>query len=160
MEMLLWVYWDAQPTLHAISLDALMGAKSGETIKQRGEIKGMTIHVLLDIGSTHSFINTKALQNVGLIATEIDHEMGMEIATGQHMISSPCCQDARIWHSNDLVLGDLFALDIGDVVLGCDWMKSMGSHMVVFRASMRMRMWRISSCILILFSFLDSSSLV
>lgn len=41
-----------------------MGARSAQTIKLMGEIKGRTIHMLVDSGSTHSFMNTKTLQKV------------------------------------------------------------------------------------------------
>ena len=63
------IHGDAQSHTFAISLNALMGAKSAKTIRLSGTINGKTVHVLVDTGSTHSFINSKSLQRVGLIAT-------------------------------------------------------------------------------------------
>ena len=92
-------------------------------------INGRSVHVLVERGSTHSFINCRTLQRVGLVATEIDHDLKVEIVNGQHMISRHCCQDVRIKFSDDYEFaGDLLALDMGpiDAVLGCDWLQSLG----------------------------------
>lgn len=120
----------------------MIGAKTVETIKLRGDIKGRTVHMLVDSGSTRSFINTKTLQKVGLVATEINHGLRVEVANGQHMISRLCCQDARSWLSPDYDLAsDLFALYMcpTDVVLGCNWMKCLGEFSMVLNAALHTR---------------------
>ena len=66
---------------------------------------------------------------MGLVATEIDHGLKVEIANGQHMISRSCCQDTRIKFSDDYEFaGELLTLDMGpiDAVVGCDWLQSLG----------------------------------
>ena len=140
------IHWDAETHTFAISLNTLIGAKSVRTIRLSGTINGRIVHVLVDSGSTNSFINSKSLQRVGLIAIEIDHRpiatkidhgLRVEVANGQHMFSKLCCQDARIKFINDFEsASDLLALDMGpiDVVLGYDSLQSLGKINMDFKA--------------------------
>ena len=46
--------------LCSISNDAWSGSRGDNTLRLKGQINGRTAHILIDIGSTHSFINSKS----------------------------------------------------------------------------------------------------
>ena len=84
------LHWDAQPAIYAISLDVLMGSQSVETTRLEGEVKGRIVHMLVDSGSTHTFMDTKILQKVGLMHKDRP-QAASEVASGQHIVSRLCC---------------------------------------------------------------------
>lgn len=51
-----------------ISVNALSGSKSIGTIRLQGMIKGKRISILIDSGSTHSFIDSRMIKQLGLVA--------------------------------------------------------------------------------------------
>lgn len=81
-----------------IALNALAGINSLSTIRMSGTIKNHKIHILVNSGSTHSFINTELVEKLKLIAHEI--------------LGVPFCTDLRP-----------FPLGGVDVILGFDWLK-------------------------------------
>lgn len=51
-----------------LSLNALFGSNAMNTIRLQGTIKGKKVHMLVDSGSTHSFIDLGLVKQLGLIA--------------------------------------------------------------------------------------------
>ena len=50
-----------------ISLNAISGTDSGETLKVRALVKNQVMLTLLDSGSSHSFVSADFLNRVGII---------------------------------------------------------------------------------------------
>ena len=88
-------------------------------------ISGKLAKVLLDPGSTHSFVRPKFIQELGLNMEELPHWIEVSIPTGEtkHMTD-------KIWKGCEVMISDrkcpadLISLSINgyDVILGMDWL--------------------------------------
>lgn len=107
-----------------ISINALSGSKSISTIRLQGVIKGKRVSVLIDSGSTHSFIDTRMVKQLGLVA-EVVPPLIVSVADGSRIIVDAVCKDLQCkiqGHSFNQDLR-LFPLGGSDVILGVDWLK-------------------------------------
>ncbi|KAL0361912.1 UNVERIFIED_CONTAM: hypothetical protein Sradi_3875700 [Sesamum radiatum] len=99
---------------------------SSGTLRVKGVVNGKEIHILVDSGSTHSFIDEKVVKALG-IKTEPTTSMLVSVADGYRMMSTTICPKFS-WE----VQGFQFSypartLKLGgcDFMLGCDWL---GDH--------------------------------
>lgn len=82
----------------AISLNALSGTEVPNTIKLRGEAKNNKITILLDSGSTHSFLDLETARKIGCQILEAV-PMRVTVANGNYITSLHSCPRFkwRIW---------------------------------------------------------------
>ncbi|XP_074343112.1 uncharacterized protein LOC141680927 [Apium graveolens] len=107
-----------------ISVNALSGNRSIGTIRLQGVLKGKRISILIDSGSTHSFIDSGLVKQLGLIA-EVVLPLIVSVADGSRIIVDSICKKLEFTiqghkFSNDL---RLFPLGGSDLILGVDWLK-------------------------------------
>ncbi|KAL2461068.1 Uncharacterized protein Adt_44488 [Abeliophyllum distichum] len=69
-----------------ISLNALMGTFVHKTIRIPGKVRGRNIYILIDSGSTHSFIDDKLVQALGF-QTDKSRPLTVTVANGQKLDS-------------------------------------------------------------------------
>lgn len=74
----------------AISLNALSGTEVPNTIKLRGEAKNNKITILLDSGSTHSFLDLETARKIGCQIIEVV-PMRVTVANRNHITSLHSC---------------------------------------------------------------------
>ncbi|XP_019252808.1 PREDICTED: uncharacterized protein LOC109231614 [Nicotiana attenuata] len=74
----------------AISLNALSGTEVPNTIKLRGESKKNSLTILLDSGSTHSFLDMEAAKRTGCLISEAV-TMRVTVANGNYLMSLYIC---------------------------------------------------------------------
>jgi len=99
-----------------ISLNAITGIKTGDTMHLAASVAGTSMKVLVDSGSTHSFIAETSARLLGAtIALRPDLSVGVLPAT-------------PVTIGTERFLIDLYVLSLGDyeLVLGCQWLKSLG----------------------------------
>ena len=92
-------------------------------LRIQGNIKGKPIHVLVDSGSTHSFIVPRwAKDGVELLHTK---PLSITVANGEKLYSTAKCQQLEWLMQGHTFIHDLKVLPMGgsDMVLGVDWMK-------------------------------------
>ncbi|XP_026433313.1 uncharacterized protein LOC113330698 [Papaver somniferum] len=116
-----------------ISLHALTGTISGDTIRILGLLKKHKISILIDSGSTHSFIDSA-------LSTKLHYEIQPNahllviVANGERTVISGVCPQIQ-WSMQDYQFsGDLRLLFLGgcDIILGADWLRRLGNVMFNF----------------------------
>ena len=69
-----------------LSLNAISGTNSGETLKVRALVKNQVMLTLVDSGSSHSFVSADVLDRVGIILVPTVPKQ-VRVANGEVMIS-------------------------------------------------------------------------
>lgn len=106
-----------------ISLNALSGSQSPNTISLQGTIKKQSVNILIDSGSTHSFIDSKLVKRLGHTA-EIITPLLVTVADGSQVLVDTACKQLpySVQHHNFQTDLRLFPLGGSDLVLGVDWL--------------------------------------
>ena len=78
-----------------ISLYALLGSPSRGTMRMRGKINGHWITILIDIGSTHNFLDT-AILVVLQLSLDLTLTFEVKVANGATIQTQGVCANVRI----------------------------------------------------------------
>jgi hypothetical protein len=91
------------------------------------EIETCSVIVLIDTGSTHSFIDVNVAKRAKLLVEE--GQLVVQVANGDTLPCQGCCKTVLLKMRTCKVLANLFLLTLGrcDVVLGVDWLISLGT---------------------------------
>ena len=118
---------DIQAELLGISLHAIAGAPSPKTMRIVGRIGKCPVLVLIDTGSTHSFIDIKVAKKEKL--TVESSRMSVQVANGETLPCLGHCKAVKLTLQACNITTKLFLLTLGgcDVVLGVDWLRSLGT---------------------------------
>ncbi|KAL4351905.1 hypothetical protein GQ457_06G037700 [Hibiscus cannabinus] len=106
-----------------ISINALTGSVGHSTLRIQGTIKGKPLSILVDSGSTHSFINPGwAKEGVEVISTS---PLVITVANGEKLYSSAKSKQLTWKMQGYQFEHDFRVLCMGgsDMVLGVDWMR-------------------------------------
>lgn len=108
-----------------LSLNALAGTEKGEAMKFRALVKNKVMLVLVDSGSTHSFISQNFLSTVGLSTQSIPAKQ-VRLANGDILISDQWVPHMDCWTNGHILHSDMRVLNLGvyDAILGYDWLKA------------------------------------
>lgn len=74
----------------AVSLNALSGAEVPNTIRLRRESKKNSMSILLDSGSTHSFLDIETAKKMGCVV-KVTSPMRVTVVNGNHVMSYHTC---------------------------------------------------------------------
>ncbi|GJV70376.1 reverse transcriptase [Tanacetum coccineum] len=77
-----------------ITLNALSGLNSYQTMRIRGRIGKQVVHILIDCGSTHNFLDIHTAKKLGCRLTKTT-PMQVSMANGQKMMSTSICHDLQ-----------------------------------------------------------------
>ncbi|XP_074282563.1 uncharacterized protein LOC141607104 [Silene latifolia] len=120
-------YWQEDTVPPLISLNVIHGNASYQTMRVTGKMKGNPIHILIDSGSTHNFLDTTTTHKLGCQIKSTCPFM-VTVANGETIISKSMCQGFK-WH----IQGHGFATDVKlvplggcEMVLGIQWLESLG----------------------------------
>ncbi|KAK1646376.1 hypothetical protein QYE76_064181 [Lolium multiflorum] len=114
-----------------LSLNAVSGTDNGETMKLRALVGNQVMILLIDSGSTHTFIThsfaTRAECPISPAAS-----VPVKIANGHIMTSDSQVVGLQWWTQGHTFQTDMRILELGayDAVLGMDWLKSCGKMSV------------------------------
>ncbi|KAL4339801.1 hypothetical protein GQ457_08G022490 [Hibiscus cannabinus] len=106
-----------------ISINALTGCVGSSTIRIPGSIKGKSLSILIDTGSTHSFTTTGwAKEGVELLQT---HPLSITVANGEKLLSTAISKKLLWKMQGHCFEHDFRVLHLGgsDMVLRVDWMR-------------------------------------
>jgi len=110
-----------------ISMHVLTGITSGDNIRLRVRIRGIELTALVDSGSTHTFIHDEVARRLGLA---VEHQPGLtvKVANGEHIQSLGVCPATPVNIHGQQFSIDCYALALDgfDVVLGVQWLKTLG----------------------------------
>jgi hypothetical protein len=112
-----------------ISISALTGIhpRKGRTMQVFVTIYGTVLRALLDSGSTHNFMDSKAAMRVGIVFS--GHVgLSVAVANGDRVASTGSCTNLKIFIASDAFTIDCYGLSLGsyDMVLGVQWLESLG----------------------------------
>lgn len=107
-----------------ISLNAMAGNNTSSTIRLQGKFKGRILNILIDSGSTHSFMDAAVIKQLGLIP-EMDSALLVTVADGSTKMVDTICNGVHYEVQGQHFNTDLrpFHLGASDVILGVDWLK-------------------------------------
>ena len=113
-----------QEEFEQLSLNALAGTASGEVMRLRATVKNKVMLILLDSGSSHSFVNSSFLSTVGITPVPVSSKK-VKLANGQILVSAAIAPDMEWWCQGHTFRTDLQVLELGayDAILGYDWLK-------------------------------------
>jgi len=121
-----------------LSLSALNGISTYCTKRVTGRVKNSPIHILIDSGSTHNFLDLSTAKRLHCEVKKIP-PLQVGVANGQQMQCTSMCKNF-VWS----IMGRSFSTDVmlvslgnWEMVLGVHWLASLGSILWDF-AKLRM----------------------
>nr|GEW87856.1 hypothetical protein [Tanacetum cinerariifolium] len=106
-----------------ITLNSLSGLNSYQTMRVRGRVGKQVVHILIDCGSTHNFLDIHTAKKLGCRLAKTT-PMQVSVANGQGMMSTFVCHDLKWSLQNEVFTSDVMLLppDGCEIVLGIQWM--------------------------------------
>ncbi|GJV76968.1 retrotransposon-related protein [Tanacetum coccineum] len=117
-----------------ISLHALNGVESFQTMRVTGHVGKQSLHILIDTGSTHNFLDLDKAKKLGCTFSSTC-PLKVDIPGGAQLISKNLCKKfAWKMHGEDFVVSAM-VLPLGgcDMVLGVQWLSTLGDIMLNFQ---------------------------
>ncbi|KAF2322890.1 hypothetical protein GH714_031839 [Hevea brasiliensis] len=110
-----------------ISLNAITGIRNPQTMRLEGKWNGKQVLVLIDSGSTHSFVAAKLVTQAD---AQIDEKDGLrvKVANCEQLCSPGICRGVSLKLGSHPIKTDLFVLPLSSigVVLGVNWLRTLG----------------------------------
>ncbi|GKE32336.1 reverse transcriptase [Tanacetum coccineum] len=110
-----------------ISLNALAGVNTFHTMRVKGHVGRQDIHILVDSGSTHNFVDVLCAKKLGCEIRSIC-PLQVEVPGGNQMLSSSTCRNFTWSLQGQIFKSDVMLLPLGgcDMVLGVQWLSTLG----------------------------------
>lgn len=111
----------------AISLHAIAGSLSPNTMRLVGFIQNQRVVVLIDSSSTHNFLDPALLQKIPLLVAPTP-TLQVKVANGAKLLSGGRCHSVALKLQGNTFITNFYVLTLGgcDVVLGIDWLRTLG----------------------------------
>jgi len=108
-----------------LSLNAISGTDSLNCIKLKSTVKNKTMLILVDTGSSHSFVSSQFVQLTKLPTTPIAPQK-VKMANGQWMKTTRQVENLQWYIQGHSFSTDMIVLDMlpYDAILGHDWLKA------------------------------------
>lgn len=118
-----------------LSVDALAGTEGGETIRQRALVGNQVMLLLIDSGSTHTFVTKSFAERAGCKISPAP-SLPVKIANGALLNSQEQVQGLTWWTQGNTFSTDMRILDLGayDAILGVNWLKQFGRMTIDWEA--------------------------
>jgi hypothetical protein len=113
--------------LLGISLYALAGTPMPRTMRLVGRIRSLEVIILIDTGSTHSFVDPNVARKAQLSADKMG-QLTVMVADGATLSCQGQCTAVSISLQGCYISANQHLLSLGgcDVVLGVDWLRGLG----------------------------------
>jgi len=107
-----------------LSLNALSSANTDNSIKLRTLVKNKVMLVLLDLGSSHSFISSSFVAMANLPTIPVTTKT-VKLANGQPLNAQAKVLNLPWYVQGHTLHSDMLVIDMGpyDAILGFDWLK-------------------------------------
>jgi hypothetical protein len=108
----------------SLSLNAITGTDEGEALKLRALVQNKAMLILVDSGSSHSFVSSSFLQKCDISAVPMSAQL-VKVANGDTIITDKQVLGLPWWLQGYTFHIDMKVLDFGafDAILGYDWLK-------------------------------------
>lgn len=106
----------------------MSGAEHPSSLRVRANIGNQTILILLDSGSSHSFIDSALLSRIGLTPTPLPIPQSVKVASGAYMACKSEVKNLEWWVQSTNFSYDVKVLELGgyDLIPGMDWLEQCG----------------------------------
>ena len=112
-----------------ISVHAINGivSKGYKTMRVTGHVNKRDLHILIDSGSTHNFLDVEVAKKVGCMLTSIN-PMRVDVADGNSLSCISACKGLNWTLQGTKFQTDVLLLPLGncDMVLGVQWLETLG----------------------------------
>ncbi|GJY39911.1 retrotransposon-related protein [Tanacetum coccineum] len=118
---------NGQVYLLEISLHALNGVQSYQTIRVVGFVGKFKIHILIDTGSTHNFVNESVAKRIGC-KLQTTGPLQVTVAGERNLVSNTMCSAFKWTLQGEVFTISVMLLPLGgcDMVLGIQWLSTLG----------------------------------
>jgi hypothetical protein len=125
-----------------VSLHAITGVSTGNTMQLAMQVAHHTIAALVDSGSTHCFVASAMAQRLGWLP-QPRHGMTVGVANGDHISCVGFCPGADVFIGQEEFIIDFYIVSLAgyEMVLGCQWLRTLRPVLWDF-ATHAMSFWR------------------
>ena len=111
----------------------MSGVNHPDTIRLLGEVASRKVTVLVDLGSTHNFIDEKLVQK-GKLSVINNKGLRVMVASGEFINCKGCCPKQKPKVEGLEIEPDLYMvpLEDSDIILGVQWLKPLGDVFMNF----------------------------
>lgn len=104
------------------------------TVKFQGIVRGVPVLILVDSGATHNFISQKLVYKMDWPVDDTP-EMRIKLGDGYQTITKGICKKLEMSIGDFTLSPDLHLFELGgiDVVLGMEWLKTLGDTIINWR---------------------------
>ncbi|GKC38323.1 reverse transcriptase [Tanacetum coccineum] len=117
-----------------ITLNAFSGLNSYQTMRIRGRVGKQVVHIIIDYGSTHNFLDIHTAKKLGCKLAKTT-PMQVSVANGQRIMNTFVCHDMKWSLQNEVLSSDVMLLQLGgcEMVLGIQWLATLGDMQCNFK---------------------------
>jgi len=110
-----------------LSLFSAGGLTQNNTMKLQGDINGRKVLILIDSGASHNFVSAQLVTELGLMVEDTPPYC-VRLGDGHKKQTQGCCKDVEVNLENHVVKETFFLFELGgvDVILGVEWLASLG----------------------------------
>ncbi|KAK4413521.1 hypothetical protein Salat_2764700 [Sesamum alatum] len=114
------------PDYH-VSMHAMTGLHDYRTMRVTGNVRDKPVHILIDTGSTHNFLDLETAKRLGC-KLEDTEPFPVAVANRNKMYSSFACKSFGWKMQGVSFTTDMMILPLGgcDMVLGVQWLVTLG----------------------------------
>jgi hypothetical protein len=114
-----------------ISLATITCISQPQTLKLKGHIKNDNVTVLIDTGSTHNFLDINIARKLKLFVYPVP-DMKVMVADGKKIENVGKCHKVKLQIQDFNLESELYTVPLGgvDVVLGVQWLQTLGTYSV------------------------------
>ena len=111
-----------------ISVNALSGAPNPKTIQLRALVQNKVVLILVDSGSTHTFVDKALLDKVDIPTEKLVHPLQVKVANGSLIACTEKVPQLTWWIQGHNFSNSMQVLPLGghDIILGMDWLEQWG----------------------------------
>ncbi|XP_073359923.1 uncharacterized protein [Aegilops tauschii subsp. strangulata] len=111
-----------------ISVTALSGAAHPNTIQLRALVGNQVVLILMDSGSTHTFVDQALLSRISVTVDQLSQPMKVKVANGEVVQCTEVVSQLTWWIQGHNFTNAMHVLPLGghDIILGMDWLEQWG----------------------------------
>ncbi|XP_017227846.1 uncharacterized protein LOC108203433 [Daucus carota subsp. sativus] len=111
-----------------ISVNALSGSPSFSSMRVKGMVIDKSLHILIDSGSTHNFLDSQTAKDMNCVIEELAAHT-ITVADGTHIQCQGVVRNFSWKLSGQVFTADVLLISLGscDMVLGIQWLSTLGS---------------------------------
>lgn len=108
-----------------LSINAMAGTESANSMRVRALVQNQVMLILIDSGSSHSFINSRLVQRLDVQPVQMAPVV-VQLAYGGTLVTDKFIPNLQWWAQGNTFTSTMRVLDMGayDAILGYDWLKA------------------------------------